>query len=175
MGFGLTEDPVNQTWIGHANSQFLRQVGVTVLAQDSESCARVYAGGWGCSDAASEAAAENLDMQICAGSVGGSNRDACAGDSGSPVVDAYGMQVAVISYGGGPGMKMTGSGRICGDPDYPGVYARVSAFSDFILQNVDDLPASDTFLSIIDSGDETYNPALYWRPISHHHHHHLRR
>jgi secreted trypsin-like serine protease len=154
MGFGLTEEADNPTRISRDSSEVLRRVGVTVLAQDSENCARIYSGGWGCSDSDSEAAAQNLDMQVCAGTVNGPDHDACAGDSGSPVVDASGVQVALVSYGGGPGEKMSGPGRMCGDPSYPGVYARVSAFRDFIQQNVADLPAPRGFLSFAES---TYN------------------
>jgi trypsin len=88
-------------------------------------------------------------MQICAGAKVEPNRDACAGDSGSPVLDASGVQVGLVSYGGGPGEKLQGPGRMCGDPEYPGVYARVAAFHDFITQNVVDLPKdadSDSYL-----------------------------
>lgn len=144
MGFGLIEDERNPSWVSRQNSRSLRKVSVTVLPQESEGCARVYSGGWGCSDNDSAGAAENLEEQVCAA---GPQRDTCAGDSGSPVLDASGVQVAVVSYGGGPGEKLTGPGRMCGDPDYPGVYARVSAFSDFILQHVRDLPGSNGFLS----------------------------
>lgn len=142
MGFGLTEDAMDSESVGFASSTSLRKVDVTVEAQDSENCQRMYSGGWGCSDDASTASATNLDMQICAGSVSGPDRDACAGDSGSPVIDRSGIQVGLVSYGGGPGEKMSGPGKICGDPNYPGVYGRVSAFRDFITKNVQDLPHS---------------------------------
>jgi transmembrane serine protease 5 (spinesin) len=140
LGFGLTEDAEHRTSISTMSSSLLRKVDITILSQDSENCARVYAGGWGCSDPASEGAAQNLDMQICAGAQTEPNRDACAGDSGSPVLDASGVQVALVSYGGGPGEKMEGPGRMCGDPNFPGVYARVAAFHDFIVEHVVDLP-----------------------------------
>jgi secreted trypsin-like serine protease len=162
MGFGLTEEAEENTRISRESSEYLRKVSVTVLAQVSEGCKRLYAGGYGCSDSASEAAAQNLDMQVCAGTVSGPDHDACAGDSGSPVVDASGVQVALVSYGGGPGETMTGPGRMCGDPDYPGVYARVSAFSDFIRRHVVDLPAAHGPLSL---AENTYD---IWRPISPH-------
>lgn len=139
-GFGLTEDSLDNTAVSFTTSTSLRKVDVTVLAQDSENCGRLYAGGWGCSDDASSAPATNLDMQICAGDRTDRDRDACAGDSGSPVLDKSGIQVGLVSYGGGPGEKMQGPGRICGDPSYPGAYGRVSAFRDFITKNVQDLP-----------------------------------
>lgn len=142
MGFGMSESEGDRETIGGA-SHFLRQVSVSVLEQDSERCARVYGGGYGCSDDASEAPATNLGMQFCAGANDAPDRDACGGDSGSPVLDAAGAQVGLVSYGGGPGSKMSGPGRECGDPDYPGVYARVSAFADYIKERVPDITTSD--------------------------------
>jgi secreted trypsin-like serine protease len=64
--------------------------------------------------------------QICAtGSQGG--KDSCQGDSGGPLVvhadNALGyLQVGIVSWG------MTQ----CGDPTLPGIYTRVSAYSDWI-------------------------------------------
>eukprot|EP00929_Paragymnodinium_shiwhaense_P112655 TRINITY_DN80920_c0_g1_i1.p1 TRINITY_DN80920_c0_g1~~TRINITY_DN80920_c0_g1_i1.p1 ORF type:complete len:322 (-),score=75.33 TRINITY_DN80920_c0_g1_i1:52-1017(-) len=141
IGYGMTESKSDRKVIGDTSSM-LRQASVTVLAQDNVRCGRVYAGGYGCSDEASEGKAENLDMQLCAGSEEEPDEDACAGDSGSPVMDAQGMQVGIVSYGGGPGEKRSGSGRMCGDPEYPGVYAQVSAFKQFISEHVTDLPSA---------------------------------
>jgi len=157
MGFGLKEEDQDKTTISFASSRDLRKVDVTVLAQDSENCKRIYSGGWGCSDPASEGAAENLDMQVCAIDT---DKDACAGDSGSPVVDTSGVQVALVSYGGGPGQNMQGPGRICGDKSYPGVYSRVSAFRDFITKNVHDLPGNAPFISLADSSD-TFDAPIF--------------
>lgn len=137
MGFGMKEESFDPTTISFTSSKTLRKVDVTVLAQDSENCGRIYAGGFGCSDPASEGAAENLDSQVCASA---DNFDACAGDSGSPVIDASGIQIGLVSYGGGPESHMSGPGRMCGAVDYPGVYGRVSAFREFITKNVHDLP-----------------------------------
>lgn len=142
IGFGMQESEGDRTTIGGA-SHFLRQVSVAVLQQDSPQCSRVYAGGYGCSDELSEGPATNLEMQFCAGVSGSPPRDACGGDSGSPVLDAAGAQVGIVSYGGGPGSKLSGPGRECGDPDYPGVYARVSAYADFLRKNVPDMPSTD--------------------------------
>jgi secreted trypsin-like serine protease len=143
-GFGLTEDAIDPTSVSYSSPPSLRQVDVTVLAQDSASCRRMYVGGYGCSDSDSEGPAKNEDMQVCAGTVSGIDKDACAGDSGSPVLDKFGVQVAMVSYGGGPGNQMQGPGRICGDPDYPGVYGRVSAFREFITSTVLDLPLANS-------------------------------
>jgi trypsin len=69
----------------------------------------------------------NWDTQICAGYPEG-QKDTCQGDSGGPIfVSRYNTQVLVglTSYGIG-----------CALPKYPGVYARISALRDWILENV---------------------------------------
>lgn len=146
VGFGLTETADNPQVIGGAPSS-LHEVTVSVLPQDSEDCNRIFAGGYGCSDELSEAKATNRDQQVCAGTNNGSDKDACAGDSGSPMVNANGVQVAIVSYGGGPGEKKQGPGRTCGDPRYPGVYAKVSAFADFLREHVHDLPGTSAMIA----------------------------
>lgn len=140
FGYGLTEKDDDKDVISESSSALLRDVAVTVLAQDNPGCARVFAGGYGCSDVLSLGAAAHLETQFCAGAATGPDRDACAGDSGSPLLDVSGRQVGLVSYGGGPGEKMTGPGRMCGDPAYPGVYSRVAAFREFIESVVTDLP-----------------------------------
>jgi secreted trypsin-like serine protease len=139
LGFGMMEGTTDITRVADS-SPVLRQVDITVMENDDENCKRMWKGGYGCSDEFSKGEAKNLDMQLCAGSVEGVDHDACAGDSGSPVMDSQGNQVGMVSYGGGPGEKRSGPGRMCGDPHYPGVYAQVSAFKSFILEHVTDLP-----------------------------------
>jgi len=141
LGFGITESLLDRTVISTANTQSLHQVsGLKVFADDFEPCANVYAGGYGCSDKASEATATNKDQQVCAGAIDEPERDTCAGDSGSPLLNAQGEQIGIVSYGGGPGDQLSGPGKMCGSPKYLGIYSRISAFRQFIGEHVQDLP-----------------------------------
>lgn len=74
----------------------------------------------------------DIELMICAG-VDGGGQDACQGDSGGPlfVDDSFGfpVQIGVTSFGTG-----------CAAPDFPGVWARITALPDFISDNVEDLP-----------------------------------
>ncbi len=70
------------------------------------------------------------DTEICAtGPSGG--KDSCFGDSGGPLIvadktnDKGYTQVGIVSWG-----------PQCGNPLFPGVYTRVSSFSDWIQKNV---------------------------------------
>jgi len=67
---------------------------------------------------------------FCAGEVGEGGKDACQGDSGGPVT-YNGNVVGATSWGYG-----------CADPKYPGVYARVTAQLDWILENTQDTQMS---------------------------------
>lgn len=140
IGFGLRESVHDREVISEVPPPTMREANLTIFDDTYAACASVYAGGYGCSDSASEAPATNKAQQLCAGATDNPERDTCSGDSGSPMLDKNGVQVGIVSYGGGPGQKMSGSGRICADPDYMGVYTRVSAFKDFIESHITDLP-----------------------------------
>ena len=66
------------------------------------------------------------DNQLAAGEMGVGGKDACVGDSGGPLV----VHDPVSGR-----MKLAGIvswGKECGDPDHPGMYARVSAYQAWI-------------------------------------------
>lgn len=142
IGYGYTESPQNPEVIAETPSHTMRKTNLTIFADDFHGCESVYAGGYGCSDDASVGKAVNMHQQLCAGAPNQPQRDTCSGDSGSPMLDETGVQIGIVSYGGGPGEKMSGPGRICADPNYMGIYTRVAAkqISDFITQHVTDLP-----------------------------------
>jgi secreted trypsin-like serine protease len=65
--------------------------------------------------------------------------DACRGDSGGPLVSLDGPAptlVGVVSFGG----------QHCGDPRFPGVYARVSFASAFLARALGEAPAGEATL-----------------------------
>uniref|UniRef100_A0A8D8HVD1 Trypsin eta n=1 Tax=Culex pipiens TaxID=7175 RepID=A0A8D8HVD1_CULPI len=63
-----------------------------------------------------------LPGMLCVGEFQG-GRDACQGDSGGPLVCA-GLLAGIVSHGTG-----------CGEPGYPGIYADVAYYRDWILRN----------------------------------------
>eukprot|EP00736_Rhodelphis_marinus_P005567 Rmarinus@m.29106 len=93
----------------------LQKVGVYAISNDE--CNNYY---WGGID----------ESMICAwdqAPVG--NQDSCQGDSGGPMfveTDMGYVQIGVVSWGYG-----------CADSSYPGVYARVSNFADWITEHID--------------------------------------
>ncbi|MFD9796038.1 S1 family peptidase [Streptomyces sp. NPDC059070] len=90
-----------------AYSSELRSTRVQVFPESV--CERAYPGN-------SEGRYEGATM-LCAGDSGGGH-DACQGDSGGPLV-ARGLLIGLVSWGSG-----------CGLADRPGVYTRMSAFTD---------------------------------------------
>ena len=70
-----------------------------------------------------------IESQICA--LNNGKTDACTGDSGGPLVCKSGfsgyVMTGVVSYGP----------RICGTPNYPGIYTRVGYFLHWIKDNME--------------------------------------
>lgn len=98
----------------------LQEVNVPIF--NMRSCAENYNG-----DESNEAVERFAATQVCAGVPEG-GIDACQGDSGGPLVvrDNFRRQwklAGVTSWGNG-----------CGEPGFPGVYARVSNLSDWVKQ-----------------------------------------
>ncbi|XP_044266681.1 venom protease-like [Tribolium madens] len=101
------------------SSSTLQQIFVPVLSQ--QQCERAFS------------RVATIDNKIiCAGSLNG-DKDACGGDSGGPLMNEINegtnyriYQIGIVSYG-----------FRCATPGYPGVYTRVTAFVDWIEQNLD--------------------------------------
>ncbi|XP_030649809.1 transmembrane protease serine 9-like [Chanos chanos] len=85
------------------------------------------------------------DNMICAGLLAG-GKDACQDDSGGPMVSKQGsrwIQSGVVSFGIG-----------CARPNFPGVYARVSQYQDWINSQIStDQPGFVRFTSSGTDGD----------------------
>jgi secreted trypsin-like serine protease len=108
---------------------------------------------------------EITDNILCAGYAQG-GKDACEGDSGGPLVVPSGqgwVQVGIVSQGEG-----------CALPNYYGIYTRVSAFRDWISQQICaslpappaiqiELRAADLLLGWNSPGAAGYR--LYYTPI----------
>jgi len=107
IGFGLKEEA------GTDGSDTLLEVNVKSFS--FQECEEKYG---------REVIQENM---FCAGTLEG-GKDSCQGDSGGPIIDEFGVQVGVVSWGYG-----------CGQADYPGVYARVSGNLDWINEQICDL------------------------------------
>lgn len=76
----------------------------------------------------------NQTVMLCAGIVKG-GKDACSGDSGGPIFqkssDGSMLQVGIVSFGAG-----------CARANRPGIYTRVSAFSEWIHEQICDLSSN---------------------------------
>jgi trypsin len=109
---GQTVTPIGfgTTSEGGVSSDVLRKVDVNVVNFDT--CDAFYGG-----DIFDE-------VMLCAGVPNG-GRDSCQGDSGGPLFDASGTQIGITSWGFG-----------CAQAEFPGVYARISAFENFIKDSI---------------------------------------
>ena len=109
IGFGST------TYGGRGSSK-LREVSLPIW--DNQQCRGVYG--------------ERLvhPTHLCAGTREG-GKDSCQGDSGGPFMvqgpSKRWMMVGVVSWG-----------QKCGEPNFPGVYTRVTEYNNWILDNVRD-------------------------------------
>ncbi|KAK7028021.1 Cytochrome P450 4f11, partial [Halocaridina rubra] len=102
---------------GGISSNTLQKVTLPIVSE--EECKLMYNG---------EPGSEIDDTMICAGVIEG-GKDACQGDSGGPLVcTENGIQYlgGIVSWGKG-----------CAKPGFPGVYARVSFFVDWIENYID--------------------------------------
>jgi secreted trypsin-like serine protease len=106
LGWGVTESG--------STSDTLRKVEVPITSDDT--CATSYPNDF---DAAS---------MVCAGLQEG-GKDSCQGDSGGPLVgtaaDGTRKLIGIVSWGQG-----------CAEPDFYGVYGRVSAFHDVLQEQI---------------------------------------
>ncbi|XP_073691492.1 chymotrypsin-like protease CTRL-1 [Garra rufa] len=98
------------------------------------------------------------DNMICAGWLNQEGKDACQCDSGGPMVINNGflwIQSGIVSCGEG-----------CGDPEYPGVYTRVSQYQKWIESSIGtNLPGFVVFNSASDSNFRSV-PDLLLFPFS---------
>uniref|UniRef100_A0A673HAF6 Trypsin-like n=1 Tax=Sinocyclocheilus rhinocerous TaxID=307959 RepID=A0A673HAF6_9TELE len=111
-----------ETWVtgwgalqsGGSSPDKLQEVMIPVVS--SSDCDDAYGGGI-------------TSNMICAGLLNEGGKDSCQGDSGGPLVTRNGslwIQSGVVSFGIG-----------CADPRYPGVYARISQYQDWITSTID--------------------------------------
>uniref|UniRef100_A0A8C9R510 chymotrypsin n=1 Tax=Scleropages formosus TaxID=113540 RepID=A0A8C9R510_SCLFO len=89
---------------------------------------------------------------LCAGLLAG-GKDSCQGDSGGPLVVKQGsvwVQAGIVSFGNG-----------CAEPNYPGVYTRVSPYQSWISSVItSNLPGFVTYSSSGTNRDVTCSPDI---------------
>ncbi|XP_046400145.1 clotting factor B-like [Ischnura elegans] len=113
-------------FFGGDKSPILQEVTVTVL--ENNDCSKSYSAPSIAAGVRRSYPSGIVNSQLCAGDRQG-KKDACQGDSGGPLVvkgrDKKHVIIGVISSGIG-----------CGSKQYPGVYARVSSFVDWISSKI---------------------------------------
>ncbi|MEZ4659574.1 MAG: trypsin-like serine protease [Caldilineaceae bacterium] len=116
VGWGAQYDPADAPLLGPAYADTLRETTVPIVS--NESCAAIY-------DAYFGVPGVITDNMLCAGFREG-GKDACYGDSGGPLMvwdDASGwLQAGIITGGLG-----------CAQPNFYGIYTRVTAFHNWIM------------------------------------------
>lgn len=123
-GWGVTEE-------GGDSSSLLREVALPIVSHSQ--CLPFYADTL------------QLEANVCAGGRAAGGRDSCQGDSGGPlfvVRDDIFVQAGIVSYGEG-----------CARPGIPGVYTRVSSYTDWVAGFVPDLLTSNGGSGIVDSDE----------------------
>ncbi|CAF1382818.1 unnamed protein product [Adineta steineri] len=112
-------------WSEGPSSTTLQQVTIQAVGAQTTYCQHII---------------EDPTVQLCAGTMPGSEKDTCQGDSGGPLMMFNANQtwelVGIISYG-----------RDCAVPDYPGVYTRVTSYLEWINTTIPYTPTSPTTLT----------------------------
>jgi trypsin len=113
IGFGVTSTTNYFSYSDH-----LQEVDIYPISSDT--CQTLY----------NDTVPVDAETMLCAGHAL-PNFDSCNGDSGGPLLDTVtGAQVGIVSFGKG-----------CGDPDFPGVYTRVSTYTSWIHDRICELSA----------------------------------
>ncbi|CAK8680120.1 unnamed protein product [Clavelina lepadiformis] len=122
MGWGNISPTLN-----FISPHSLHQARVPIV--DTDVCANLYS-GFGFVD----------ESHVCAGFVSQGGVDSCQGDSGGPLIclvdEKTWYQIGITSFGNG-----------CALPNYPGVYTRVSFFSNWIdevILSKSEIPSTST-------------------------------
>ncbi|XP_075384191.1 serine protease 30-like [Tenrec ecaudatus] len=114
-GWGSTQE--------RAPAATLQQVAVPLL--DSEECERLY----------QQRKQFIQDDMLCAGFAEG-KKDSCQGDSGGPLVCLHNhtwLQAGIVSWGEG-----------CARPKRPGVYTRMTAYTDWVIRTLNSSTDTDS-------------------------------
>ncbi len=113
VGWGLTDE-----YDENSSPDGLYKVAVPVVS--NVDCNASYDQGWGSTDTVT-------DNQLCAGYKQG-GQDSCSGDSGGPLFlkdgDSF-VDIGIVSWGNG-----------CAEPDYYGIYTKVSAYIGWIEEKI---------------------------------------
>ncbi|XP_026108471.1 serine protease 27-like [Carassius auratus] len=123
----------------------LQQVMIPVV--NNSACAKAYEGMY-----------TITGNMVCAGLLNQGGKDSCQGDSGGPMVSKNGslwIQSGVVSFGQG-----------CAEARYPGVYARVSEYQDWIKSYTGSNPPG--FVAFVQTSNSNFGsvPSLLLLPLS---------